>query len=157
MVNGPRSANFRSATAKLYGGDDSAYPKPTKRQPFEYLEVADRLRLFTQVAKLMEGWPHRFVQAAWDAGIRRSHAIKDMAFVPFIYESELRAYLDATPYYASDGEVAAAAAWLRRTKGAAYYRDLKELCGESRKAIYRHMDYQRKQSKPSIWLERSRD
>tara|TARA_Y100000815_G_scaffold248849_1_gene250274 strand:+ start:4982 stop:6172 length:1191 start_codon:yes stop_codon:yes gene_type:complete len=157
MVNGPRCANFRSATAKLYGGDDSPYPKPTKRQPFEYLEVADRLRLFDQVAKLMEGWPHRFVQAAWDAGIRRSHAIKDMAFVPFIYEFELRAYLDATPYYASDGEVAAAAAWLRRTKGAAYYRDLKELCGESRKAIYRHMDYQRKQSKPSIWLERSRD
>ena len=92
---------------------------------------------------------------AWDAGIRRSHAIKDMAFVPFAYESELRAYLDATPYYATEGEVAAAAAWLRRTKGAAYYRDLKALCGESRKAIYRHMDYQRKQSKPSVWLERS--
>lgn len=157
MVNGPKSANFRSATAKLYGGDSSSFEKPTKRQPFEYLEVADRLRLFTQIAKLMEGWPHRFVQAAWDAGIRRSHATKDMAFVPLIYEIELRAYLDATPYFANDREVAAAAAWLRREKGAAYYRDLKELCGESRKVIYSHMDYQRKQSKPSIWLERSRD
>ena len=155
LVNGPRSADFRSSTAELYGGDDKPYPKPTRRQPFEYLEAADRHRLFSQVARLMEGWPHRFVQAAWDAGIRRSHAIKDMAFVPFAYESELRAYLDATPYYATEGEVAAAAAWLRRTKGAAYYRDLKALCGESRKAIYRHMDYQRKQSKPSVWLERS--
>jgi len=156
LVNGPRSAGFRSATVALYGGDDKAYAKPTKRQPLEYLQVGDRLRLFTLVARLMEGWPHRFVQAAWDSGIRRSHAIKDMAFVPYAYESVLLTYLDASPYRASDGEVAAAAAWLRRTKGAASYRDLKELCGESRKAIYRHMDYERKQSAPSVWLERSR-
>lgn len=156
LVNGPKAADFRSAAASLYGGDDSAYPKPTKRQPVEYLEVQDRLRLFAQVARLMQNWPHRFVQAAWDAGIRRSHAIKDMAFAPYAYESVLRAYLDAAPYCATDGEVAAAAAWLRRRSGAAYYRELKALCGESRKAIYRHMDYQRRQPKPSVWRERTR-
>lgn len=154
LVNGPKSAAFRLSTADLYGGDDVPFPKPTERQPFEFLEVEDRCRLFTQVARLTEGWPHRFVQAASDAGLHRSHAIKDMPYVPFAYESVLRLYLDATPYCATDHEVAAAAAWLRRTKGAAYYRDLKAICGESRKSIYLHMDYQRKQARPSVWHER---
>lgn len=151
LVNGPKSAAFRSAAASLHGGDDGPYPKPIRRQPLEYLEIADRARLFAMVADLMEAWPHRFVQAATMAGIFRSHAIKDMGYVPFVYETVLTAYLDATPYRATEGEVAAAAAWLRRTKGAAYYRDLKALCGESRKAIYRHMDYQRNQTSPSVW------
>lgn len=155
LVNGKRAPDFRSEAARLFGGDPGEFPKPTRRQPFEYLEVGDRHRLLGMVAALMEGWPHRFVQAAWDAGIRRSHAIKDMAHVPFVFDAVLRDYLDAAPYQASDAEVAAAAAWLRRTRGAARYRDLKAICGESRKAIYRHMDYERKQSRPSRWLARA--
>ena len=155
LVNGPKAQAFRTTSASLYGGDDRAYPKPTRRQPIEYLEIDDRARLFNQVAELMHGWPHRFVEASASAGLCRSHAIKDMSYVPYAFEKMLGSYLDATPYRATDGEVAAAAAWLRRTKGAAYYRDLKHLCGESRMAIYRHMDYQRRQSKPSVWRARS--
>lgn len=154
LVNGPKAEKFRQTTAALYGGDPTEFLKPTRRQPFEYLEVEERHRLFEMVARLMTGWPYRFVHAAWDAGIRKSHAIKDLRQVPFVLERTLSAYLDETPYYACDAEVAAAAAWLRKTKGAAYYRDLKAICGESRKAIYRHMDYQRKQQNPSKWLAR---
>lgn len=154
LVNGPKAEGLRKTTVQLYGGTDDPFPKPTERQPFEFLEVADRLRLFTQVAKLTKDWPHRFVQASFDAGLCKSHAIKDMPYVPFAFDAMLRTYLDATPYHASDAEVAAVASWLRKTKGAAYYRDLKAICGESRRAIYRHMDYQRQQKHPSVWHER---
>lgn len=157
LINGQKASSLRSAAAQLCNGSDQASSKLTKRQPLEYIEINDRHRLFAQVAALMEGWPHRFVQAAWISGIRRSHAIKDMPYVPFVFDEVLRGYLDASPYHATEGEVAAAAAWLRRTRGSAHYRDLKKLCGESRIAIYRHMDYERTQKRPSVWLQRSKD
>ena len=151
FVNGTRAEVFRRAVARDWGGDPTGYEKPTARQPIEYLSVEERHRLFDLVARVMTGWPFRFVHSCEEAGIQRSHAIKDMRSPPFAYETVLRDYLDATPYYASEPEVAAAAGWLRRTKGRATYRDLKAICGESRAAIYRHMDYERKQSKPSKW------
>ncbi len=67
----------------------------------------------------------------------------------------LRSDLDRSPYYPTDIEVEAAANWLRKTRGAASYRDLKEICGESRMAIYRYMDYLRVPSTPSPWRARA--
>lgn len=151
FVNGSRAEAFRLAVARDWGGNPSPYAKPTARQPIEYLDTRERIRLFDMVQRVMTGWPHRFVHSCLEAGIHRSHAIKDMPAPPFAYEKVMRAYMDATPYYASEPEVAAAAAWLRRTKGKATYRDLRAICGESRAAIYRHMDYERKQTKPSRW------
>lgn len=151
LVNGRYAPALRRVTARDWGGDPSPYPKPTARQPFEYLDVADRHRLFDMVERLMRGWPHRFVHSCLEAGMHRSHAIKDMPNPPFAYERVMRAYMDATTYKASEPEVAAAAAWLRRTKGNATYRDLRAICGESRAAIYRHMDYERRQAVPSRW------
>ena len=151
LVNGKRAHRFREEAARAWGGDPSPYAKPTARQPIEYLDVAERHRLFDMVERLMQGWPHRFVHACHEANVHRSHAIKDMTDPPFAYEEVMRAYMDRTPYYSSEPEVAAAAAWLRRTRGRATYRDLKSICGESRWAIYRHMDYERRQSAPSRW------
>lgn len=151
LINGRLAPVLRQATARQWGGDPRAYAKPTARQPFEYLDVGERHRLFEMVARLMHGWPHRFVHSCLEAGIHRSHAIKDMPDPPFAFETVMRTYMDATPYYATEPEVAAAASWLRRTKGKATYRDLRSICGESRAAIYRHMDYERRQAVPSRW------
>ncbi|MEO7692220.1 MAG: TniQ family protein [Sphingomonas sp.] len=151
LVNGKKAARLRVEAARAWGGDPSPYAKPTARQPIEYLDVAERHRLFDMVERLVQGWPHRFVHACHEAGLHRSHAIKDMSDPPFAYEEVMRAYMDRTPYYTSEPEVAAAAAWLRRTQGRATYRDLKEICGESRAAMYRHMDYERRQATQSRW------
>lgn len=151
LINGRHAEALRGAVAKAWGGDPEPYPKPTARQPFEYLVVAQRHRLFDMVQRLMRGWPHQFVHACLQAGMHRSHAIKDMREPPFAYESVMRAYLDATPYYASESEVAAAAAWLRLTTGRATYRELRAICGESRAAIYAHMDYERIPVARSRW------
>lgn len=151
LINGRHAPVLRQVTARDWGGDPAPYDKPTARQPFEYLEVAERHRLFDMVERLMQGWPHRFVHSCLEAGMHRSHAIKDMPAPPFAYEQVMRDHLDATSYHATEPEVAAAAAWLRRTKGLATYRDLRAICGESRAAIYRHMDYERRQAAPSRW------
>lgn len=151
LVNGRRADRLRLETARAWGGDPTPYAKPTARQPIEYLDVTERHRLFDMTSRLMQGWPHRFVHACQEAGLHRSHAIKDMADPPFAYETVMRTYMDHAPYHASEPEVAAAAAWLRRTQGRATYRDLKRICGESRAAIYRHMDYERRQAAPSRW------
>lgn len=155
LVNGPKATALRSASARTVGGSPAPYEKPTRRQPFEYLDVAERHRLFDMVERLMQGWPIRFVDACQQAGLRRSHAIKDMPSLPFEYEMVMRGFLDMTPYYSTDEEVAAAAAWLKRTKGRATYADLKSICGENRSAIYRHMDYIRTQKAPSRYRLRA--
>lgn len=151
IVNGRHAPILRRVTARDWGGDPGGYSKPTARQPIEYLEVTDRHRLFDMVEHLMQGWPHRFVHSCLEAGMQRSHAIKDMPNPPFVYEQVMRTYMDASPYYATEPEVAAAASWLRQSKGKATYRDLRAICGESRAAIYRHMDYERRQATPSRW------
>lgn len=72
------------------------------------------------------------------------HAIKDMAETPFALDQVLRTHLDGTRYKPTPEEVAAAARWLRRTKGYASYPDLKAPCGESRLALYTYMGYHRR-------------
>ncbi len=152
FVNGPRASALRETTARLHGGDPRPFAKPSKRQPIEYLEIDERGRLFDLVQRIMADWPVRFVSVCDEALLYRSHAIKDMPEVPFAFESLLKRHLDRTPYQASDGEVEAAAHWLRRTEGVATYDALKRLCGESRAAIYAHMDYLRQPSTPSRYL-----
>ncbi len=151
LVNGPRAPAFRAVVAGNFGGDDTPFQKITPRQPIEYLDITERHRLFQMVRNLVRSWPSNFVMACQEAGIYRSHAIKDMRNPPYIYEQVMRGYLDSTPYYPSEREVAAAATWLRRTKGHASYSDLCLLCGESRALVYQHMDYQRIPARPSKW------
>jgi hypothetical protein len=103
LVNGTRADRLRAEAARAWGGDASPYAKPTARQPIEYLDVAERHRLFDMVERLMQGWPHRFVHACDEADLHRSHAIRDMTNPPFAYEEVMRAYMDRSPYYASEG------------------------------------------------------
>jgi len=149
LVNGPRAGALRQATSRAWSGDPAPFAKPTARQPIEYLGIEERARLFDLVGRLLDGFPFKLVHACLEARIGRFHATKDMDFPPSMWVATVRLYLDLEPYKASEAEVAAAAAWLRRTKGSARYRDLKALCGESRTAIYRHMDYERSQARPS--------
>jgi len=150
LVNGKRAEKLRQGVATTLGGDDTPFEKPNARQPVEYLHVDERRRLFDLVARLLDDFPERFVGICAQAGIWRSHIVKDMGDVPFVFDEALH-LLDRTPYYPTDREVSAAAEYLRRTKGIATYRDLKALCGESRAAIYKYMDYEREQTAPSKW------
>ncbi len=151
LVNGKRAAAFRTETARAWGGNPTGFDKLLRRQPIEYLPVGDRHRLFDLVQRLTAGWPYKFVHACLEARVFRSMAIKEMRYIPFAYEEVVSRYLDRNPYKASEGEVEAAASFLRRTKGRASYADLREICGESRAAIYKNMDYVRRQPNPSIW------
>ena len=148
LVNGKRAEKLRQAAAAALGGDDVPFNKPNARQPVEYLHVVERRRLFDLVARLLEDFPERFVGICAQAGVWRSHIVKDMGDVPFELDEALCA-LDRTPYYPTDAEVRAAAEYLRRVKGIATYRELKALCSESRAAIYKYMDYEREQTSPS--------
>ncbi len=139
----------RSAIAARTGDDAGVFERENPRHPIEYLDVEARTRLFRLVDRLLEGWPDTFVAMCRAAGVTRSAIVKDMEVVPFALDRVLRAHLDDTPYRAAEAEVVTAAAWLRRTRGKATYRDLKALCGESREALYRHMDYERTQARPS--------
>jgi hypothetical protein len=69
--------------------------------------------------------------------------------VPFAFEQALLRHLDKTPDQASGGEVEAAARWLRRLQGAATYKALSAICGESRAAIYSHMNHLLRPATPS--------
>ncbi len=83
LVNGPKAQAFRTAVADQFGGDDAEFEKPSKRQPIEYMTVAQRYRLFDLIERVLKDFPSRFVTACRKAGMSRSHVIKDMAFVPF--------------------------------------------------------------------------
>jgi hypothetical protein len=155
VSTGPRAEAVRGAIAARHGDDPSPFERENARHPIEYLDVEARRRLFGLVDRLLQDWPKGFVDICRKAGATRSFVVKDMANVPFALDGVLRAHLDDTPYHASDAEVAAAAAWLRRTTGVATYRDLKALCGEARVAIYRHMDYERIPRTPSVWRGRT--
>lgn len=155
MVNGRHAPALREVAARAFGGSAEPFEKPTARQPIEYLRVHERRRLFSLVAAAMDAWPTNFASMCHAAGVRRSHALKDMADPPFVFEVMTRNFLDAGPYFASEPEVAAAAAWLRKTRGKATYADLKAICGESRAAIYTHMDYERRTARPSAWRVRA--
>jgi hypothetical protein len=149
LVNGKRADRLRTCTARLFGGNPAPFAKPTARQPIEYLRIEERTRLFQLVQSLLDDFPNKFVEACQAAELWRSHAIKDMAETPFALDQVLRTHLDGTRYKPTTEEVAAAARWLRQTKGYASYPDLKALCGESRLALYTHMDYQRRPCQPS--------
>lgn len=146
---GQRAEALRAAIVARHGGDGAPFVREDTRHSLEYLEAAARGRLFGLVDRLLYDWPLGFVETCRSAGVTRSVVIKDMPYVPFALDEVLRLHLDDTSYSASDAEVAAAAAWLRRTRGLATYRDLKAHCGEAREALYRHMNYERQQTRPS--------
>ena len=148
---GRQSQELRDAIVASHGGDASEFERDDPRHPVEYLDVSERRRMYNLAWMLAAVWPKNFVDICRTAGVTRSVVLKDMGYVPFVLDNVLKAHLDDKPYQASEGEVAAAAAWLRRTKGLATYRDLSAHCGESRAAIYRHMDYKRVPKTPSVW------
>ncbi len=149
LANGPRATKLRAAVVASCGGEDRPFEKSTWRQPIEYHGVNERRRLMELVAYVMSDFPRRFVATCRTAKLSRSHIIKDMPYVPYAFDLVLREHLDRSPYYPTEVEVAAAAAYLRRTKGIATYRALKEMFGESRALLYRHMTYERVPSAPS--------
>lgn len=65
-------------------------------------------------ARLLEGWPWRFVGACLEAGVTRSRALMDLKEVPYELDRTLRQFMDRKTYVPSEGEVAAVVAYLRR-------------------------------------------
>jgi hypothetical protein len=149
MINGRQATALRDAVARNLGGDPSPYEKPTARQPIEYLTLPERQRLFDLVGRVIRGWPAMFAHVCLEAGLLRAQAIRDMAEPPFAFDEVVTSFLTGPGYVSPEAEVAAAAAWLRKTTGKATYASLKELCGETRHSIYKYMDYERRPMKRS--------
>jgi hypothetical protein len=83
LVNGPRASAFRTSVTELFGGDGVEFERPTKRQPVEYLTIAQRYRLFDLIERVMRDFPSRFICVCERARMWRSRVIKDMTYVPF--------------------------------------------------------------------------
>ena len=83
LVNGPRSQAFRTAVTELFGGDDSEFKRPTKRQPIECLTITQRYQLLDLIERVMRDFPSRFISVCQKARMWRSRVIKDMVYVPF--------------------------------------------------------------------------
>jgi hypothetical protein len=65
-------------------------------------------------ARLLEGWPWRFVGACMEAGVTRSRVLMDLKEVPYELDRTLRQFMDRKTYVPSDGEVAAVLAYFHR-------------------------------------------
>jgi len=150
-VNGQGAKRYVQAVADAYGGDPSAIEKGAPKDPIEVLSTLQRHQMLDLARRVLEDFPNRLIPLCRSLSMTRSRIIQDMTNVPFMLDEVLKEYLDDKPYCASEAEVAAAAAYLRRKNGVASYKDLRAHCGESRYAIYKHMDYTREITAPSWW------
>jgi uncharacterized protein (DUF983 family) len=150
-VNGVWQARYIEGVTSRYGGDSTPIEKAAPRDPLETLSTPERHHMLDIARRILEDYPNRVIEVCRETRLTRSRVIQDMPYVPFVLDEVLKEYLDDRPYMASEEEVAAVAAYLRRKNKIATYKELKAHCGESRLAIYKHMDYKREQVSPSWW------
>lgn len=150
LVSGPRSAAMRHATVAAWGGDEGEFAGRHRRAPIEHLRIQDRRRLFDLTSRLLDGWPYKFVHSAREARLWKSFFLRDFEDGPYEAVGVASFFLDHDPYKPSEGEVRAAATWLRKSKGYASYADLKALTGESRATLLQECDYLRKKRKECV-------
>lgn len=72
LVRSPRSQALRHEIARRWGGDPRAPEHPHSERVPEALGVEDRHRMMGLTARLLEGWPWRFVAACGEAQLWRT-------------------------------------------------------------------------------------
>ncbi|HYC06251.1 MAG TPA: TniQ family protein [Azospirillaceae bacterium] len=130
LFTGRRADRLRAVAARRWGGDDPGAPFPRGRE-LEALGPAERHRLFSLAARLLEGWPYRFVGACGEAGVTEAYATVDVDPLPFAFADPVRRHLCAAAYVPSIGEVQAAARYLRNRGVAPSGRRLRLLVGDT--------------------------
>lgn len=130
LFTGKRADRLRAFTARRWGGDDPDAPFPSGRE-MEALGPADRHRLIALAARLLEGWPDRFIGACGESGISSAYATFDTVALPFALADPIRRHLCAGFYVPSVTEVEAAARHLRDRGLALTGRRLRTLVGDT--------------------------
>lgn len=100
VSSNPRAARLRKATCDAFGGDPSP-PLFRGRLPMaEALPVEERHRMIAIVARLLEGWPFKFVAMCAESGMSKSWANRgDSATLPYAYVREVQRYLSLQEPY----------------------------------------------------------
>ena len=103
VSGGSRSAELRDAIASNFGGDPSPVQRPTKHFEFEYLSPSDRHKTIGLVARMMPGWPFRFVGMCISSRNWSSWVLKDMHPIGYHLWEPARRYLHHSRPKRKDG------------------------------------------------------
>jgi hypothetical protein len=102
---------------------------PSKRTDIESLRVTERHQLKTLAAYLLEDWAERLVRICVSERVWSSTLLRDFEPAPFWYWSEVHDHLYRTSYHASNEEIKAAIAYIKRSGGIAYQKVISDLIG----------------------------
>jgi hypothetical protein len=90
----------------------------------EVLGPEDRHMVTGAVASLMSEWPERFVEACRRQGAWSSAVLRDMESPPFAFWQPVMQDLYRPSYAPNDAEIAAAWAWLSKTRARVSLREV---------------------------------
>lgn len=137
MSKGSRSQALREVVAGRWGGDPMPPQFVQGKRDLEFLGATDRHRMMALVARVLEGWPYRFVGACADARVWYAWAMKDAAYtpyadkVPYAYEEVARVFLHRPFYKPSATEVQKAKEYLARQRLKVTKAKLRKILGYS--------------------------
>lgn len=132
LLAGPRCGEpLRTMASRLWGGDPTPPTHPAGLPGLETLSPTDRARLLDLAARLMVGWPYRFVGTCAEAGVWQGKLMVHFADAPFAFAEPVRRLLHNGPYRPSREEATAAAAHLHRSGRPVTTRGLAKIAGSS--------------------------
>lgn len=132
LLAGPRCGDdLRTMVARLWGGDPRPPEQPAEGSGLEAMGPATRARLLDLTARLMVGWPYRFVGACAEAGVWQGTLMMHFADAPHAYADPVRHLLFNGAYRPTRAEAEAAAAHLRKTGQPVTTRALERLIGNT--------------------------
>ncbi len=141
LATGPRAQALRDVVARQWGGDPAPLQFPEGAREYERLGPADRHRMMALAARLLEGWPFRFVAACAEARVWYSWAMRELAEplgksrAPYAYDEVARIFLLRRFYKPTAVEVRKAREYLTKTNPGHSQNDLIRIIGDS-KMIY---------------------
>ncbi|MGY0711704.1 TniQ family protein [Azospirillum argentinense] len=132
LLAGPRCGDaLRTTVARLWGGDPRPPERPADFPGLEAMGPATRARLLDLAARLMVGWPYRFVGACAEAGVWQGKLMMHFADAPYAFADPVRHLLFNGTYRPTRAEAEAAAAHLRKTGQPITTRALERLIGHT--------------------------
>ena len=96
VTSNPRAQRLRDQVCRATGRDPLPPLFLTKSRTPEALSTADRHRMMSITASLMQRWPFSFVGPCAEAGMWRTWAIRgDQTRLPYVYDQAVTTYLSA--------------------------------------------------------------
>lgn len=130
LLAGPRCGDaLRQTVARLWGGDPRPPERPADVPGLEAMGPATRARLLDLAARLMHGWPYRFVGACGEAGVWQGKLMIHFADAPHAFAEPVRRLLFNGTYRPTRQEAEAAVAYLRKAGQPVTTRSLARLVG----------------------------